>query len=117
MVRSNPSSHSVLHDLFSHGFAAEREQLFELVSRHLGGPVLAAADDVFGEGSFTRDQHIDALFQGSDADELVYLYVTLLPDAKGSIGGLVLDCRVPPAIEVKHVVGGCEVEADAAGLQ
>src|SRR6266567_5567692 len=104
MVRRNPSNHSVLACLFSYGLAAEREQFLELVGRHFGEPVLAAADDVFGEGPFLLDHHIDALFQGSDTDELVYLYVTLLPDAKGSIGSLVLHCRVPPAIEMEHVV-------------
>src|SRR5262249_12990531 len=105
------------HDLVSYGLAAEREQFFELIGRHFGEPVLAAADNVFGKGPFLLDHHIDALFQCSNTEELVHLYIAFLPNTKGSIGSLILHCRVPPAIEMEHVIGRREVEANAAGLQ
>ena len=40
-----------------------------------------------------------------------------LADAERAIGGLVLDRRVPPAIEVDDVRRGGEVEPGAAGLE
>ena len=41
----------------------------------------------------------------------------LLADAEGAVGGLVLDGRVPPAVEVDHVRGRRQVQAGAAGLE
>src|SRR5439155_19686124 len=43
--------------------------------------------------------------------------VPLLADAEGAIGGLLLDGRVPPAVEVHDVGGGSEIEARAARLE
>ena len=43
--------------------------------------------------------------------------VLLLADAEGAIGRLVLDGRVPPAVEVHDVRGGRQVQARAAGLE
>ena len=40
-----------------------------------------------------------------------------LADAEGAVGGLVLDGRIPPAVEVDHVRGGGQVEPGAAGLE
>ena len=47
----------------------------------------------------------------------MHLHASRLPDAEGPVGGLVLYRRVPPAIEVEHVRGRCEVESGAAGPQ
>mgnify|MGYP003300432036 CR=1 FL=1 len=38
----------------------------------------------------------------------------LLPDAERAVGGLVLDRRVPPAVEVKHMVGARQVQTRTA---
>ena len=43
--------------------------------------------------------------------------VLLLADAEGAVGRLVLDRRVPPAIEVDDVRRRGQVEARAAGLE
>ena len=63
------------------------------------------------------DQGVDRLLDRAAADELVDQHVALLADAEGPVGGLVLDGRVPPAVEVDHVRGGGQVQARAAGLQ
>src|SRR5690606_12305989 len=39
-----------------------------------------------------------------------------LADAIGAVGCLVFDGRIPPAIEVEHVVGRGQIEARASGL-
>ena len=41
----------------------------------------------------------------------------LLPDAEGAVGRLVLDGRVPPAVEVDHVRGRRQVQPRAARLE
>ena len=63
------------------------------------------------------DQRVDLLLDGAAADELVDQHVALLPDAKGPVGGLVFDGRVPPAVEMDHVRGGGQVQARAARLE
>ena len=40
-----------------------------------------------------------------------------LADAVGAVGGLVLDRRIPPAVEVEDVARGRQVEAEPAGAQ
>src|SRR5271163_1922758 len=40
-----------------------------------------------------------------------------LPDAKRAVGRLVLDRRIPPAVEVKDVIRLREIEPGAAGLE
>ena len=57
------------------------------------------------------------LLERARADELVHLDVAGLADAKGAVGGLVLDRRVPPAVEVEDVVGGGKVQSRAARLE
>jgi len=41
--------------------------------------------------------------------------MALLADAMGVVGGLGLYRRVPPQIQMQHVSGGGEIDADAAG--
>ncbi len=55
--------------------------------------------------------------QGPATDELVDLHIARLADTESTIGGLVLDRRIPPAVEVNDVVGGRQVEPRAAGLE
>ena len=70
-----------------------------------------------GEGALFGDQGVDFFLDGAAADELVDEDVALLADAEGAVGGLVLDGRVPPAVEVDDVRGGGQVQAGAAGLE
>ena len=78
---------------------------------------LAGPDDPLGEILLLRDQRVDPLLERADARELAHLHVLALTDPERAIGRLILDRRVPPAIEVDDVVGRGEVEARAARLQ
>jgi hypothetical protein len=59
----------------------------------------------------------DFLFERPGAQELVHLDIAALADAEGAVRGLVLDGRIPPAVEMKDMVGAGQVEAGPAGLQ
>ena len=63
------------------------------------------ADDLRRRPPCLRLDHlVDLLLQRAGADELVDLHVARLADAEGAVGRLVLDRRVPPAVEVEDVV-------------
>ena len=62
-------------------------------------------------------EQLDLLLDRAGRDEPVGGHDLGLADAVGAIGGLLLDGRVPPRIEVDDGVGGGEVEARAAGLE
>ena len=47
----------------------------------------------------------------------MHLHVTRLADAKRPVRGLVFDRRIPPAVEVKDVVGAGQVQARSARLE
>ena len=59
----------------------------------------------------------DLLLDRVGGDEAVDRDRAGLADAVGAVGGLVLHRRVPPGVHVDHVVGGREVQAEAAGLE
>ena len=59
----------------------------------------------------------DFLLDRVGGDEAVDRDRAGLADAVGAVGGLVLHRRVPPGVHVDHVVGGGEVQAEAAGLE
>src|SRR5205807_1731341 len=80
-------------------------------------PALAGADDVPGHLLLALDHLVDLLFQCTHAEELVHQYVARLADAEGAVGRLVLDRRVPPAVEVKDVPRRRQVETRAARLE
>src|SRR5687768_8015433 len=42
---------------------------------------------------------------------------TLLPQAMGAVGGLILHSRIPPGIHMKHIIRCREVQANAAGSE
>ena len=66
---------------------------------------------------FSADHRGDLLLDRAGADELADLHRLALPDPERAVGGLVLDRRVPPAVDVDHVVGRGQVQPGAAGLQ
>ncbi len=86
----------------------------QLVRAHLGDPGLADADDRFGQAQLSLDQLVERLLERAGAHEGVDLDVARLADAEGAIGGLILDGRVPPAVEVEDVVRPGQVQAGAA---
>src|SRR5437899_504595 len=88
---------------FAHSFAdcllTQGEQFLELLVGQLGQPVLARADNFLGDGLLPLDHFVDLLLQRADADEFVDLDVAILADAERAVGRLILDGRVPPAVE------------------
>jgi hypothetical protein len=62
-----------------------------------------------------QGQHL--LLDGAARDELDAVDGALLADAVGAVGGLVLDGRVPPGVEVDDHVRAGQVQARAAGLE
>src|SRR5690349_20618023 len=103
--------------LFPQRFPAQGEEALQLLVGEFGQPALAGADDAGGDLLLALDHLVDLLFQGAGAQKLVHLHVAGLADAEGPVGRLVLDGRVPPAVEVEHVVGGCQVQAGPPGLE
>src|SRR3954451_24660474 len=86
--------------LLTDGLRGKGDELPELAGGHLGQPALAGADDQLRQRPFLGDEPVDALLERADADELAHLDVPPLADPEGPVGGLVLDGRIPPAVEV-----------------
>ena len=96
----------------------ERDELQQLVVLHLGQQHLGAAlEQILRQLPLRVNQLVDLLLDRPAADELVHQHVLGLADAKRAIGRLILDRRIPPAIEMHDVRGGGEVEPGAAGLE
>jgi hypothetical protein len=70
-----------------------------------------------GQAPFLLDHPVDALLQRAHADQLADLHVAALADPEHPVGGLVLNRRVPPAVEVDDVVGGGQVQPGPARLE
>src|SRR5438876_6958419 len=103
--------------ILGHGsFAAQAEELAQIVRAHLGDPRFASADDRLGQRHLAFDQVVERFLERARAEVFVHLDVTRLTDAEGAIRGLILNGRVPPAIEVEYVVGAGEVEPRPARL-
>lgn len=60
---------------------------------------------------------VDAFFDGTPANQFVDKDIAMLADAVGSVGGLVFDGGVPPAVEVDDVGSLGEGEAGACGFK
>ena len=60
---------------------------------------------------------VDAVLDGSVADQLVDEDGLVLADAVCAVGGLVFGGRIPPRVVVDDAVGGGEVETGATGFQ
>jgi hypothetical protein len=57
----------------------------------------------------------DFLLNGAGRNEAIHRYGTFLPDAVGTVAGLVLDGGIPPRVEVDDVIGSRQVEAVRRG--
>ena len=95
------------------GLRREPEHFGQLVGRKFGQPIIARTYDPFGQVALRFDHLVDPLLERAYADQLAHLDVAALTDAEGAVGCLVLDRRVPPAVEVDYVVGRGEVEPGA----
>src|SRR5262249_35421514 len=107
--------------LVSGFFAAARprldvEQAEDLFLREAQGrrrPILL--DQFVEEVPFPFQDFRDPIFNGVLHQEAVDKNRVLLANAMGTIDGLVLDRRIPPAIEQEYVIGALQIQADATG--
>src|SRR6266545_2844736 len=93
-----------------HRVRAQCKEIAQLRVRQLRQPSFSAAHHRRGQLLLPFDHLVDLLLHRSPAHELVHLHVACLPDAEGPVGGLILHCRVPPAIEMKHVAGPRQIQ-------
>src|SRR5947208_670699 len=94
----------------------EREELPQRSVAELGDPLLARSDDARGQVALLLEHRVHLLLDSASGEQLVHLHRPLLPDPVGAVGRLVLDRRVPPAVEVEDVTRGSEVESRPACL-
>ena len=93
----------------------ERQQL---PIAHLGQiDFLPAAQEILRQLLLELDQRVDSLLDRATANEFVYEDIALLPDAEGAVGRLVFNGGVPPAVEMREVRGGGQIEARSASLE
>src|SRR5208283_1023508 len=94
------------------GAEVEPDERHEIPVAEFGQVDLApAGQHVLGHPPLRFDELIDSLFYSATAHEFVHEDVALLPDAEGAVGRLVLDRRIPPAVEMHDMRGGGQVEA------
>src|SRR5207302_5122499 len=105
-----------ISSLAPHGIGAKGEQTAQLLVRHFRDPRLARPDNGFRKRHLALDQVVQCLLKGTNADELVHLYVAVLTDSERPVRGLVLDGGVPPAVEVEDVVCSGEVQPRSTRL-
>ena len=97
---------------------AEGQHVPEFSVGELGEPPLGCGSHHLAGGLLLDfDHEVDAVLEGTGADQLVDVDIPGLADAEGPVGGLVLHGGVPPPVVVNHVVGPWQVEAGAAGLE
>src|SRR5512145_447018 len=87
----------------------------ELLTADVVGRDTLAHDGVCN-GALLFVQFDDTLLDAALGDQSVDGDRSLLPDAVGPIGCLRFDCRVPPGIEMDHVVRAGQIEPESAGL-
>lgn len=68
----------------------------QLIVRHRGEPFFSCPYRHVGKALFVLDHGVDFLLESALCDEAVDLNVAMLPDTLGTVGGLCLDCRIPP---------------------
>lgn len=92
-------------------------QIGQLPVRELRERGLAGAQHRVGQLPLAGEHVGDTVLDGSLRDHPVHLYGPGLPDAVRAVGGLRLDGGIPPAVVVHDVLGPCQVQARARGLQ
>src|SRR5450755_3663295 len=91
---------------FRYRFWRQRDDLAQVGDRQLAQPALPGAYDAIGQRLLLLDHDVDALLQRADADELAHLHVASLANPECPVGGLILDRRIPPSVDMDNVVGG-----------
>ena len=92
----------------------QAEDFGELLVVHVGEPCFAGVHGQVGDGFFGFEEGVDFLFECALGDKAVNLYVALLTDTEGAIGGLRFDGWVPPQIVMDDLRCRGEVEPGAA---
>ena len=78
---------------------------------------LAPVEEGAGQALLLPVELDDLFFDRVLGDESIHGDGALLADAVGAVGRLRFHRGVPPRVEVNHVVGGGEVQAEAAGFE
>ena len=96
----------------------ERDEAQQLVDAHFSQRSLDfGVENLIGNALFIVEHAVNPLFHSAAADEFVDEDIFRLADAKRAVGGLILDGRIPPTVEMDDVCGGSQVQAAAARLQ
>ena len=82
-----------------------------------GGRTIRTTHRSLSQGSLAILEQEDALLYGALSDQSVDNDRAILTDTMGTVGSLILDCRVPPGIDEKDVIGSGEVQSGAASLE
>ena len=106
-----------MHPLLHNRALIQGDQVPKGIVIQLRQPGFIGADDGASQLFLVLNHLVDAFFQGADGDKLVNKDVLLLANTKGPIRGLVFHGGVPPAVEVEHMVGFGQGNADAPGFQ
>ena len=78
---------------------------------------LSAFQKIARQGALGFDERVDAILDRATADELVHEDRLSLANPERPVGRLVLDRRIPPAVEVADVVRRHQVQPGSAGFQ
>ena len=82
----------------------EPDQIEQCIVRQLSeADLTVTGQDIVRQFLLLRDHLIDAFFNRASGHEFVHQHIVSLADAKGTVGGLILDRWIPPAIEVDDV--------------
>ena len=73
-------------------------EVAEVVGRELREPRFAGTDDGIGKFAFVVNHLTDAFFDRAFTDHLVDIDSAFLSESPCTVGGLVFDGRVPPAV-------------------
>src|SRR5260370_36259856 len=96
----------------------ERNQLEQLLVFQFGQEQARAAfEQIRGKLLLRFDHVVDFIFDRPPAHELVHQYVLVLSNAKSTVRGLILNRRIPPAVEMHDVGGGRKVQPCATRFE
>src|SRR6202008_116054 len=77
----------------------------------------SAAQEVPRQLPLRLDQGVDLILDRAAAYKLVHQHILALSDAERTVGRLVFNSGIPPAIEMDDVRGGGQVEPGSPGLE
>ena len=93
------------------------KQQLEVISSEVAEHAAVFEKDRVGEFPFLLLEFGDLFLDGPFTAQAVGKHWPWLADAVSPVDRLHLDRRVPPGVQQKDVVGRCEVQAQATGLE